>query len=81
MTAVDEQRTPTQRHALAAHNHQLAKIEADSWAHIIAQDCLAALDDWSKLPTRSTLMRFKAAKADLVRASEVLAAASEQVSA
>ena len=62
-------------HALARHRFDLAKIEADAWAHVIAQDTLAALDDWHKLPTRDMLAKYKAAKAALALASDVLFAA------
>lgn len=61
MTAESEQ-------ALARHQYQAAKMQADSWARIIAQDVLKALDDWRHLPTRKTLEEFKAAEAAEVQA-------------
>lgn len=65
MTAAEDQ-------ALARHTYQAAKMQADSWARIIADDVVkAAREDWRHLPTRKMLDNY----VDAVKAESVARAA------
>lgn len=64
MSAPEVQPAPSDSPALARHKFQMAKLEADSWARIIAREVAEARTsgDWSLLPTLKTLEEFRAAE-------------------
>lgn len=68
---METQRTAAGAQALARHTYQAAKMQADSWARIIADDVVAAASDWAKLPTRKMLDNY----VDAVKAETVARAA------